>query len=396
MILSPDASRRLQSFDGSDRHIVAKFGFAMFIGVYAPTSIHYNQREAFFTMLSSIMPRESVQVFLLGDFNSRMFAQHSSRVLIAAKSQFQDFLDRHQLLFPKPNGPTFSSNGHSAILDYVLCRSRFRSSICRVRVLSNSPISSDHFPVVATLKVHFASEQFTELNHKPDFSVLQSDAAQKQKFLSHFSAVSSYESFADAFNRASLSLSTTKDNAMKRTWKTDLAFSLLEMDEQLGTHSSPGLLLEQDIAQATKLVQLYSSQLRDHPRLAWKHILRCASTPPTTMFPASTPVERMEVLTRHFSSLFTNESHTGPPQWGVSAIIPTFVTGPFTKDEVHGVLGTGKSPGCDGIPNEVLKIAELEDTMLRIMNQALVEVPGDWKRTVLVPLPQKRRLVTAG
>ena len=90
--------------------------------------------------------------------------------------------------------------------------------------------------------------------------------------------------------------------------------------------------------------------------------------------------------------LFTNESHTGPPQWGVSAIIPTFVTGPFTKDEVHGVikaLGTGKSPGCDGIPNEVLKIAELEDTMLRIMNQALVEVPGDWKRTVLVPLPKK-------
>ena len=107
----------------------------------------------------------------------------------------------------------------------------------------------------------------------------------------------------------------------------------------------------------------------------------------------------MEVLTRHFSSLFTNESHTSPPQWGVSAIVPSFVTGPFTKDEVHGVikaLGTGKSPGCDGIPNEVLKLAELEDTMLKIMNQALVEVPADWKRTVLVPLPKKGDLSLPG
>ena len=400
VVMSPDASRRLTKIDGSSQHFRAKFGFFTVIGVHTPTAVDYEHREQFFSLVSDILPRDSEHVFIIGDFNSRLDERRLSPLTRRAKEQFLDFLSQNSLTAVNPPAYTFTSaTGKYSTLDYVVCRRRYRSSVFDLRVLRNSPLPSDHFPIVATLCLHFATVEISELKQCQDFSVLR-DSEVRRQFSRNFDACVSYSDFCTAFETAKQLIPPSHSTAKARTWKTDLVHNIMKMEANLDSRNLSKLLANQDNAQVTSLIHEYSSLLSANPRLAWRFVRQSMFSGPSTTFPAQSEEERLQRLTAHFAALFSPDGGPGPPNWGQFHLTPLFKVGPFTNDELSAALSSlssGKSPGFDGIPNEVLRLVEIRQALLSVVNLALRDgIPDEWHRTALVPLPKKGDLADPG
>ena len=238
-----------------------------------------------------------------------------------------------------------------------------------------------------------------ELAQKHDFASLSDDVT-RLTFVNDVGHPSTYQQFCTNFHNACEKLPRVRPQAQRRTWNTELSCRLAEMDKQLGTHKAPSALAAQDTNQVAALLLEYSSLLRENPRLAWKNVSASKFRSTTAVFPADSAEERMQCLNAHFTRLFSGDSGPGPPDWGVSAICPTFVTGVFTHEELERAIKTvqnGKAPGMDEIPNEVLRMRELRVHILNVLNDALQHgPPQQWKETLLVPLPKKGDLSDPG
>lgn len=109
----------------------------------------------------------------------------------------------------------------------------------------------------------------------------------------------------------------------------------------------------------------------------------------------------MDAFHKHFGSLFAPKPPPEPPPVfrQLHASTP-FRLGPFTEKELTTVLrtaGSGKSPGPDGIMNEILKVPELQSTVLRVLNHMYVNgVTPAFACATLVPLPKKGDLSKTG
>ena len=395
ILLSPDASRRLTKFSGSSRHLVATFGSFSVVNIHAPTAVHPEDRDRFFSFISSLLPRDSENVFLIGDFNARLVDGRQSVMAKAAKDQFLDFLQQSALSVIKPPTFTFvSATGKRSALDYVVCKTRFRSSVFSLNVAKMAPIPSDHFPIIATLRIHFARIECSQLDPKPDLSYFASPE-NCQRFAQKFQNISSYTEFSAAFDVAKQMVPPVKPSTSHRTWKTDVAKKVMAMNNNIGLDGRilSNFLEAQDSAQVTLFVHHYSSMLRQNPRLAWDFVRRSMFRSPSSTFPAATQEERLSKLTAHFRTLFSSDGGPGPPNWGTFSQSLQFETGAFSEVELQAALAklsNGKSTGLDTIPNEVLKVKELRSSVLNIMNHALLNgVPDEWHHTALIPLPKK-------
>eukprot|EP00760_Papus_ankaliazontas_P027523 PhM_4_TR3375/c2_g1_i7/m.90662 len=119
--------------------------------------------------------------------------------------------------------------------------------------------------------------------------------------------------------------------------------------------------------EVTTLVRQFSAQLRNNPRRAWQFV-SAVSKQPAKAFPADTPEERLNAFHAHFSKLFATDSTppdlTKPPPDAVrTSQTPDRDTGPFTTAELHQAVRNAKnnrSPGSDEVPNEILKLPELQ------------------------------------
>ena len=185
-----------------------------------------------------------------------------------------------------------------------------RSSVFSLNVAKMAPIPSDHFPIIATLRIHFARIECSQLDPKPGLSYFASPE-NCQRFAQKFQNISSYTEFSAAFDVA-------KQSTSHRTWKTDVAKKVMAMNNNIGLDGRilSNFLEAQDSAQVTLFVHHYSSMLRQNPRLAWDFVRRSMFRSPSSTFPAATQEERLSKLTAHFRTLFSSDGGPGPPNWG--------------------------------------------------------------------------------
>ncbi len=174
------------------------------ISTYAPTETNSDStKDSFYNQLQHTLdsiPQTEV-IILAGDFNARIGVDRSgwegtmgrfghgeindnglrllsfatSNNLIIGNSYFQH-PRKHQLTWRNPSG------NDSAVLDYVLINSRFRSSLKDVRAMRGPDCGSDHYIVRAVLQLRLKRVQRkTSPSVKLDWTCLL-DPARKSAF----------------------------------------------------------------------------------------------------------------------------------------------------------------------------------------------------------------------
>ena len=73
--------------------------------------------------------------------------------------------------------------------------------------------------------------------------------------------------------------------------------------------------------------------------------------------------------------------------------------GEITNDEILKCINrlkSGKACGYDSIPNEILKCEHITDTLHELFNMCFrtSNIPGDWNKIIIKPIPKKRKRFT--
>ena len=150
-----------------------------------------------------------------------------------------------------------------------------------------------------------------------------------------------------------------------------------------------------------RTVRAFSDQLHHDSGSAWSVLQPILS--PATVRPrvaGNTPKERIAAFHSHFTKLFAPPP---PPPPLPNVKLPhglRFRTSAFSiKEYARAIssLGNGKSPGIDGIPNEVLKLPEMRGPLLQCCNTLLSEgkLPSSLLTSLLIVQPKKGDLSQA-
>ena len=116
------------------------------------------------------------------------------------------------------------------------------------------------------------------------------------------------------------------------------------------------------------------------------------------IIPADSPTERLHGWWNHFETLLsppdsnaTTISFSCEP---VFEVPPQFEQGPITIEELDSAvkaLRTGRAPGLDQVTVESLKLPELREELLEVLNAVYASgtVPEKWHLSALIPIPKK-------
>ena len=183
-LLGKAAAALLERFKVVVQHrvILLVFPKVVVIGVYLPTYVNLADRALCFAQIGLAIaefPR-SLPLVVAGDFNSRPKEQCTDSALRMASDQFYDFMLQHSLHAANINFPGKGTEAthqqhkshRTSTLDYVLVRSRFKSSVRNV-VVRNGPFSSDHKVVEATLKTKWKAPLRALRDKRPALETLR-------------------------------------------------------------------------------------------------------------------------------------------------------------------------------------------------------------------------------
>ena len=159
--------------------------------------------------------------------------------------------------------------------------------------------------------------------------------------------------------------------------------------------------LDHSIQYVEQTVRVFANQLSTDPGSAWQVLQPLLSTPSIKpRVTGETPQERVNAFHAHFTKLFA----APPPTPALPQVqLPSglqFKTGPFSLNELiraQSALCNRKSPGMDKIPNEILKLPEMQGLLLKCCNTLLTEgkLPDGFLTSLLVTLPKKGDLSLA-
>lgn len=119
----------------------------------------------------------------------------------------------------------------------------------------------------------------------------------------------------------------------------------------------------------------------------------------TAIIKGKSKKERVENWHNHFSKLLGKEPSVEEEDEEIKQIFGELPikTGPFEMEEYKKIkkkMKTGKAAGPDGIPPEVLKLCDLDDTILEFANKFIsnLEKPDQWSENNLIPIPKSGNL----
>ena len=377
------------------RIIAALVEKTWFVSCYAPTFAAPEDRDSFFDVLASFVKTTGhTQLVCLGDFNARMRCQLPAlsaalyQPLSRAIDQFEDFLDRcdmvaPQLTMPKPEHvyPTF----RAVTLDYVLVRRRLASSIQNWNTLT-PPVRSDHKMLIAIMKTKWKQPKERTQALPRDWSKVDTGP---------LILCDNYAVFVEALKEQEEQLPIQeRARAPKRAWDNGAVQALATMQAMTKTQEVILLTTIDAVTQdgANNIVQNFVANVTKSPRLAWSFIKSMRKTKPRELI-ADTEADRLNKFHTHFSSLFA--APVAPEVVGFftpqNKII--FKEGPFSSDELTGALehvGNGKAAGLDGIRNETLRLPDLHNTVLSLLNQMLTgKIVEQQKTSIIVTIAKK-------
>lgn len=414
-LMSPAFARNVQKkiVIVQSRIIAIETSICTVICIYMPTSVETEHRQSCFDALTAYLNVQANRdkIFMLGDFNSRPQSQltrNSPLSLKQAASQLEDFMHRHslysQLVMRKPKSAEVTFK--LTTLDYFLSKGR--------RMLLNyntyhGPFASDHRVLAVRLNLRWprkahAVEQKV-IAARPDFAKLRNIPV-RTAFVSAVRASphASYPQFVAACTSAlhHIPLQDKSTLAPKRSWNSDLVRNLASMEVTLRDSGVLCTAIDSaNQADVNRLLGMYTKYMQSHPRHAWSHIASLRHKAAKQLAAADT-TERLSLFTSHFRKVFAGQTapfdqssfdevlvslrrHTG-------SLRLVFDPGIITINELEIAVGqckSNKAAGIDGIPNEVLKCAELHDIILPILNALLVDCQQSQRTSIMVPLPKK-------
>lgn len=385
------------------------------ICVYMPTYLSIDERQACFDAISAFkagLPNRDL-LALLGDFNSRHLNQTKRRTqpdLHRAARELVDFLSSESLYSQlELTKPTEQQITHKrSTLDYCLIPRRMRHVLLNYAT-TYMPIHSDH--KMLSVRLRFRTPKCVKHTSppppsKPDFSSLRRDADLRRKFTTSFLGVTTYSDFMAAYAIAKDLIPERLDPKLQPSYKSDLVKALVMMDARLrGQDVMFAAADAHHTSEIERLVGMYTALLKSNPRLAWTHIAAMRPRDRRNL-PASSTTERLKRFNTHFGSLFAPKPvNNSDPNLLQRIFRPQtrtfpFDTGTITTDEITKALDTaksGKSPGLDDVPNEVLCLPELRINLLYILNTMYNSaLPQDLRTSILIPLFKKGDLDVLG
>ena len=444
IILSPRAAKSLDSIrrvtdriftvqlSSQDGHSRLK---TVIIGVYSPTGTRASTEASteHHEILSDIIGEIPLGHMLIvnGDLNATLqpgtngvrFTPRQHRANENTDLLHGLLCDRDLLavntLFRKPEHQLVTFYGprrRRVCLDYVLCRSKWRSCFKNAFTFEG-PIRSDHKVLVAEFRWRFASEHVKHVK-RYDVSKLDDPATRLRFEQLVLDQIDADHVSSDSFTAAVASAMATalplgprrrdtviRDDPAVVAARALVAHAATRDDRRVHQEA---LRLAYDEARTQYLLEcgkrVSDGHINNQHRLAYvaiNEMREFGGHRPECTFPADSPNDRLELIRTGLAKLYSiaadSDSDGGDDVETYEFMVPDNVVikdEPFTTDELTTATKTlkrGKASDMGGLCAEVLKLPGLASTILSIMNAILLcaTVPDAWLNSAMVLLYKK-------
>lgn len=356
----------------------------------------------------------------MNDNGLRLLSFAASNDLLVGNTHFQH-PKKHQLTWRNPKG------NDSAVLDYFLINTRFRSSLKDVRVMRGPDCGSDHYLVRANLQLRLQrAKTRTPFPVKPNWSLLR-EPATKTKFqialANRFAVLDQLDDVdreemqvADAIWHCALPLCPP---IRRRTqpWISDECLDLVrerkrvkhlnfERYRQLNQQVRKQLKTEREAHWDKVAADLEEAASKFEFRTLYQTLRRLSGRTKSTndnikkadgTFVRSSS-ERLDRWKEHFEDLLNHDAPQGPPAQPMPTNPPETALSDEepTAQEVRAAiksLKNGKAPGADNVTAESIKAGgEVLFKRLHSLIQLIwrtEEIPTMWKKAIIVPILKK-------
>ena len=340
-------------------------------------------------------------------------------------------------IFQKKHGKLWTyvsdMSGSKSQIDYILINRKWKNSVKNAEAYNSfSSVGSDHRIVTAKIKLSLRTSRATPRKNVYDLSVLRNNDTLQQlytvKVKNRFSELSN-ESETDATTLYQNLITANQETAKellppkKRTKrellsndgrvsavrdKVNQAFAKYQCNpdksnreqlqkEKSNLKSTYDQVFQEELECMIKQVE--DADIRAQHAESWKIINQISGRKAAKKgtIKGKSKDERISSWFRHFSQLLGNEPVIN--NCNVDEEIPVIFenlgikTGEFTMEEYQKVkhkLKTGKMPGADEIPPEVLKFCDLDEIVLSFANKLMTnnEKPQQWSDVDIKPLPK--------
>ena len=414
---------------------------------YSPTEGSVDAEEHYANLANVVnsLPKHNI-ILLIGDFNAHIgktSAKHTyhettnnnGKLLLELANETNMIITNTN--FQKRRGKlwTFISDmsGAKSQIDYILVNHKWKNSVKNVEAYSSfSSIGSDHRVITARLKLSLRTCKTPAMRTPYDWEVLRGDSNLQQLYTvkvqnrytelcteSANDATNTYQHLIKANEEAAKTYIPIKKRTKRKNTATDPriviprqrvndAFTRFELDpsndnqealqrEKEALKSSYDRAREEELESMIKQVE--NADARAQHAQSWKLINQISGRKSTKkgVIKGNSKEDRINSWYQHFSQLLGTEPNV--PDSSVNEDIPPIFenlnieSGAFTMDEYQEVkmkIRTGKLPGGDDIPSEVLKYCDLDTIVLKYANMLLIdgEKPQQWSDINLIPLPK--------
>lgn len=391
--------------------------------VYAPhASSAHADRHTFLATLSAQLHRR--HTIVLGDFNaivrpSQQYPYGYTDPLSAdtqvASEDLEDLLNEHDLVNHSnrvhyPNFYTFQSPDlkRRVPIDHIITTQALTSAAPPPLRSNRAPIPTDHRLVISAMNLHLhVHPQRSPRPDPPEITLLRTSRKDIQSFVQTYRA-----HFApDATNRcrAFIAACTAALNTLprrKRTTRTNImthpevqaARQLVEAAplnalraEFKRLCTTKKQLIDEDIE---SFCALFATHANSDSRFAYEALRAISRKPaPTGKIEGDSPEARLELVRAYCAAQLQNPIGNRHLRFKRPVRGLAFAAGEITTEELSAALrklDNHKAPGPDGIPNEVLKLPELQSDIHIIMNECLSTsiLPPDILITKFVTIPK--------
>ena len=324
-------------------------------------------------------------------------------------------------------------SGAKTQIDYILINHKWKNCVKNVEAYSTfASIGSDHRVLTARVKLSLRIARTPARSKVYDWGILRTDEDLQQlysvKLQNRYeelniendnNVTNKYLNLIKANEDAASNLLPIKKRSKKKSTANDPRIvsarnNVNEAFEKYGTdpsvenhvalqHEKEQLKNRYDQAFEEELMGLISqveaADARAQHAESWRIINQISGRKNTKkgIIKGKSKEDRINSWYKHFSQLLGNEPNI-PNNNADEEITPVFTdlnirTGAFTMEEYQDVkrkLKTGKSAGADGIPPEVLKYCDLNETILEFANNLLLneEKPQQWSDINIIPFPK--------
>ena len=437
------------------------------VQVYAPTNASDDEeKDSFYELLQDVLdatPEHDMKM-VMGDFNAqvgsdttgweeamgreaigernengeRLLSYCSSNKLKIGGSLFQH-KNIHKGTWRSPNGLTVNQ------IDHICYQRRWASSVKDVRTYRGADVGSDHYLVVATLKIKLKSSVNKKKHKILDIEKLKKETIQERFCLelrNRFSVLEHQETteqnveedwkeIKDAIINTAQEVIGYRRGSKKERWITDGTWTAIDERRILKAKKEQAFKTNLKIEECIEAYRTKDREVKSRCRAdkemwfddkvteaetaagrgdsktlyrivkelsgktAQKLPINGADGKPLKSF-----AEQAERWKEHFQTILNCDEPDNIHDFSNVQVDELKIEeGEITTDEVLRVikeLKNGKSSGVDGIQAELLKNGgeEMINRITRLCNQVwkMGIVPRDWKDGIIIPLPKKGNL----